>query len=89
MAIEAYMHADSEACRVISDRDDELDASCQTASEAIVRDLVASEPDRWEIEQLLDDVSRLLLTAEIWNESVTTPSISLPAHCTRTTAIAN
>jgi len=26
------------------------------------RDLVASEPDRWEIEQLLDDVSRLLLT---------------------------
>jgi len=89
MAIEAYMHADSEACRVISDRDDELDASCQTASEAIVRDLVASEPDRWEIEQLLDDVSRLLLTVEIWNESVTTPSISLPAHCTRTTAIAN
>jgi len=43
MAIEAYMHADSEACRVISDRDDELDASCQTASEAIVRDLVASQ----------------------------------------------
>ena len=61
-AIDAYTDADSEACRAIDDRDDELDASCQNASEAVVRELIASESDRWDIEQLLDDVSRILLT---------------------------
>ncbi|WP_186311023.1 phosphate signaling complex protein PhoU [Halorubrum depositum] len=61
-AVDAYVDADTEACRAIADRDDELDAACQNASEAVVRELIAGEPDRWEIEQLLDDVSRLLLT---------------------------
>lgn len=61
-AIDAYVDADSEACRAIADRDDELDAACQNASEAVVRELIAGESDRWEIERLLDDVSRLLLT---------------------------
>ncbi|PHQ37420.1 phosphate transport system regulatory protein PhoU [Halorubrum persicum] len=61
-AIEAYADADPEACRTIADRDDELDTLCQNASEAVVRELIAGESDRWGIEQLLDDVSRLLLT---------------------------
>lgn len=61
-AVNAYVDADSEACRAIADRDDELDAACQNASEAVVRELIAGDPDRWDIEQLLDDVSRLLLT---------------------------
>ncbi|MFC6770884.1 phosphate signaling complex protein PhoU [Halorubrum pallidum] len=61
-AIDAYVDADPETCRAIAERDDELDALCQNASEAVVRELIASESDRWEIEQLLDDVSRILLT---------------------------
>jgi phosphate transport system protein len=61
-AVDAYVDADSEACRAIAERDDDLDASCQNASEAVVRELIASESDRWEIERLLDDVSRVLLT---------------------------
>ncbi|MFC6889354.1 phosphate signaling complex protein PhoU [Halorubrum trueperi] len=61
-AVDAYVNANSEACQAIVARDDELDASCQNASENVVRELIASESDRWEIELLLDDVSRLLLT---------------------------
>lgn len=61
-AVAAYVEDDADACRAIADRDDELDTSCQTASEAIVRELVASDPDGWEIEQRLDGISRLLLT---------------------------
>jgi phosphate transport system protein len=61
-AVAAYVEDDADACREIADRDDELDTSCQTASEAVVRELVASDPDGWEIEQRLDGVSRLLLT---------------------------
>jgi len=61
-AIDAYVDADSEACHVIAERDDELDVSCQNASDAVVRELVAGESDRWDVEQLLDNVSRVLLT---------------------------
>ena len=61
-AVDAYVDADPEACRAIAARDDELDAACQNASEAVVRDLIAGESDRWDVERLLDDVSRLLLT---------------------------
>jgi phosphate transport system protein len=61
-AVAAYVDADPEACRAVADRDDELDASCQHASEAVVRELIAGDPDRWEVERLLDDVSRVLLT---------------------------
>ena len=60
-AVAAYVEEDADACREIAERDDEVDALCQNASDAVVRELVASEPDQWKIEQLLDDVSRLLL----------------------------
>jgi phosphate transport system protein len=61
-AVDAYADADSAACRAIAERDDEVDTLCQNASEAVVRELIAGEPDRWDAERLLDDVSRLLLT---------------------------
>jgi phosphate transport system protein len=63
-ALDAYADADAEAARTVADRDDEVDALCQRASERVVRDLIESEAgsDGWAVEQLMDDVSRLLLT---------------------------
>jgi phosphate transport system protein len=61
-AVDAYVAGDAEACRAIADRDDEVDALCQRASEAVVRELIAGEADAWDVERLLDDVSRVLLT---------------------------
>jgi phosphate transport system protein len=63
-AMTAYRTDDAEACRAIADRDDELDALCQRASERVVRDLIereVDEGDSWAVEELMDDVSRLLL----------------------------
>jgi len=64
-SIDAYKRADIDACRAIAADDDELDALCQRASETVARDLIEREADSddgWGVEQLLDDVSRLLLT---------------------------
>ncbi|ELZ02134.1 phosphate signaling complex protein PhoU [Natrialba aegyptia] len=61
-AIDAYVADDTDACRTINTRDDEIDALCQRASEAVVRELIAREASAWGVEQLLDDVSRVLLT---------------------------
>src|SRR6056297_2033459 len=40
-AMDAYAENDAEACRAIADRDDELDALCDKASETIARELIA------------------------------------------------
>jgi phosphate transport system protein len=64
-ALEAYADGDADACRHIAERDDEVDALCQQAGERIVRDLVeqgAGGDDPWDVEAVLDDVSRLLLS---------------------------
>jgi len=63
-ALDAYADGDAAACRTVARRDDEVDALCQRASEAVVRELIAGEAgdDAWAAERLLDDVSRLLLT---------------------------
>lgn len=61
-AVTAYVEADSDGCREIAARDDELDTLCQNASDVVVRELVASDADQWDMEQRLDDISRLLLT---------------------------
>ncbi|AEH37425.1 phosphate signaling complex protein PhoU [Halopiger xanaduensis] len=61
-AVDAYVADDADACRTIAARDDEIDALCQHASEAVVRELIAREVDAWDVERLLDDVSRVLLT---------------------------
>jgi phosphate transport system protein len=59
----AYATEDVEACHELADRDDDVDHFAERASEIVVRDLIERElesPD--EIERLLQDVSRLLLT---------------------------
>jgi len=63
-ALAAYESEDVAACRAIDGRDDRIDALCTQASEQVVRDLIEREAggDGWEVEQLMDDVSRLLLT---------------------------
>jgi len=65
-AMNGYANEDIDACYEISDRDDEIDELCAEASEAVVRDLIEREVDEAtgesEIEQLMNDVSRLLLT---------------------------
>lgn len=65
-AMIAYEAEDPGACREISARDDEVDAMCERASQVVVRDLiereVGSDADPQEIEDILQDVSRLLLT---------------------------
>ncbi len=62
-AMLAYDEEDTEACRAIANRDDDIDHFAERASEIVVRDLIEREldsPD--EVERLLQDVSRLLLT---------------------------
>jgi len=63
-AMTAYRTDDAALCREIAERDDDLDTLCQRASERIVRDLIEREVDdgdTWAVEELMDDVSRLLL----------------------------
>jgi len=62
-AMIAYGEEDPELCRELASRDDVIDQFAERASETVVRDLIEREldsPD--EIEHLLQDVSRLLLT---------------------------
>ncbi|WP_423999549.1 phosphate signaling complex protein PhoU [Haloarcula salina] len=65
-AMDAYAEEDPEQCYAIADIDDEVDERCERASETVVRDLIEREIDadssEQEIEQLMADVSRLLLT---------------------------
>ncbi len=65
-AMTAYADEDVDACFEIDDRDDEVDALCERASSAVVRDLIEREIDddssEIEIEALMTEVSRLLLT---------------------------
>ncbi|WEL20767.1 phosphate signaling complex protein PhoU [Halorhabdus sp. BNX81] len=65
-AMAAYTDEDSELCYAIGDRDDEVDAMCQDASDTVMRNLIEREIDEdttdEEIESLMRDVSRLLLT---------------------------
>ncbi|MFB6295536.1 MAG: phosphate signaling complex protein PhoU [Halobacteriales archaeon] len=61
----AYENEDSEACHAIAERDEAVDRRCTEASEVVVRDLIETEIDSGteaEIQALMDDVSRLLLT---------------------------
>ncbi|WP_436925600.1 phosphate signaling complex protein PhoU [Halosimplex amylolyticum] len=63
-ALAAYDTQDAAACHAVAERDDDLDALCQRASERVVRDLLEREAgdDSWAAERVLDDVSRVLLT---------------------------
>jgi phosphate transport system protein len=62
-AMNAYASDDAAASRTVADQDEELDQLCERASETVVRDLLERELDSGEdIEVLMTDVSRLLLT---------------------------
>jgi len=62
-AMDAYANEDPETCRLVASRDDELDGKCERASQLVVRDLIETElDDGTEVETVLADVSRLLLT---------------------------
>jgi phosphate transport system protein len=62
-ALTAYASEDVEACKRIAERDDALDTHCHRASEQVVRDLIETgDQDVWDVERVLDDVSRLMLT---------------------------
>jgi len=63
-AMEAYAQEDSDACYDIADDDDDLDAQCERASETVARELIEREDieDEAEVERVMRDVHRLLLT---------------------------
>ena len=65
-AMAAYADEDVDACFAINERDDEVDEFCEKASSTVVRDLIEREIDSNssddEIETLMTEVSRLLLT---------------------------
>ena len=65
-AMEAYANEDTEACFDIDGRDNDVDILCENASSTVVRDLIETEIDddssESEIEDLMKEVSRLLLT---------------------------
>ena len=63
-AMDAYADEDPEACYAIAERDDEIDARCERASETVARELIEREDveSEEEVERLMQDVYRLLLT---------------------------
>jgi phosphate transport system protein len=64
-ALDAYVSEDVDLCHQVAARDDEIDSLCYSASERVVRDLIvreATSEDPWSVEQVLDDVSIVLLT---------------------------
>jgi phosphate transport system protein len=63
-AMEAYGEENTEKCYAIAERDDEIDDLCEDASEMVVRNLIEREDleHEEEIEKLMQDVYRLLLT---------------------------
>ena len=63
-AMTAYATEDTAACYEIAETDETVDERCEQASETVTRDLIEREDIDSEkrIEQLMDDVTRLLLT---------------------------
>ncbi|MFB6157410.1 MAG: phosphate signaling complex protein PhoU [Haloferacaceae archaeon] len=62
-AMTAYEEEDPERCWAVAERDEEVDAMCEAASEAVVRDLIAAtELTEDEVEEMMPEVRRLLLT---------------------------
>ncbi|WP_251343368.1 phosphate signaling complex protein PhoU [Haloplanus halophilus] len=63
-AMSAYADEDTDLCYRVAERDEEVDAMCEAASELVVRDLIESDDlaEDEDLETLMQDVSRLLLT---------------------------
>ncbi len=62
LAMEAYETRDRGLCYAVDERDDDLDALCEVASDTVVRELIESDRADDEIEAFMADVSRFLLT---------------------------
>ena len=62
-AMQAYSKEVAERSYEVSERDTEVDAMCEAANEAVVRDLINREAlSEEDLGAIMDDVSRLLLT---------------------------
>jgi phosphate transport system protein len=61
-AMAAYATEDIDTCYAVAERDDEVDERCRDASDAVVRDLIERESEDGDVETVMQDVSRLLLT---------------------------
>jgi len=65
-ALAAYAEEDVAACHAVAERDDQIDAMCESASSTVVRELIETELDPGnedrDVEAFMTDVSRLLLT---------------------------
>ncbi|GAA0208222.1 phosphate signaling complex protein PhoU [Halobaculum roseum] len=62
-AMTAYAEEDADACYAVAEADDDVDALCEDASSAVVRELLEREGvDAEDVDELMTDVSRLLLT---------------------------
>ena len=77
-AMDAYAESDVETCYEVAARDDEVDVMCERATDAVVRELIETELEGEtelereteldgetsdaDVERLMQDVSRLLLT---------------------------
>jgi len=63
-AMQAYAEEDPDACYAIAEADERLDEQCERASETVARELIERENvgDEDEIERMMQDVQRLLLT---------------------------
>ncbi len=60
-AVEAYVNDDTDLCYDVAERDDDLDGRCERAAQHIIRDLVEQSPTTDELEDVLEEVTRLLL----------------------------
>jgi phosphate transport system protein len=63
-AMDAYANQDATTCYEIADEDDAVDDLCERASQTVARDLIEREDvdSEAEIERMMNDVHRLLLT---------------------------
>jgi phosphate transport system protein len=62
-AMEVYTEKDTDGCYAIAERDDEVDAMCEAASQTVVRSLLeADASDDPGVDETYQDVSRLFLT---------------------------
>ncbi|WP_380674277.1 phosphate signaling complex protein PhoU [Salinigranum sp. GCM10025319] len=63
-ALDAYATDDADLATAVFERDDELDGLCERVAEHVIRDLVETTTtfDGEEMQQLLTEVNRLLLT---------------------------
>jgi phosphate transport system protein len=61
-AMAAYADESIENCYAIAERDDEIDAMCQSASQTVVRSLLEADALEQDVDETFQDVSRLFLT---------------------------